>query len=436
VAGVRLALTPGFDPSVARYLIYPADPVQAVSVTAVAGDALTIALNGDAIESGVATELEDVEPGSDIEVTVSNEAGASRTYTLVYVPSNFPELKVTVHTPEASTDPIYVSPQSNVSTYIIKLDNNGVPYFYREIESPVYDFKKHPNGQYSYAATLPGDTYEQVLLDASFEEVDRITTVGLENTDNHEFKILPNGNYIMIAYERIERDLTSFGGAEDARVADSILQEISPEREVLFEWNSWDYVSYDEHLGESAVDYAHANSIAIDTDEDWLVSLRGTSQVLKIDRSSGDVIWRLGGVSNEFEFIDDEYAGLCGQHTPARIDNGHLLMFDNGQNCYPEMPERGEHTRVVEYALDETAMTAQLVWSYSRRGELYTKSQGSAQRLPNGNTFIGWGYLTRLKAVMATEVNAEGEVVFEIEASYPGPDDPPPASYRAIRIPD
>lgn len=434
VDGVRLPLIPTFDPSVVRYMVYPTLPAEELTVTAVADDALTLTINGETVESGVATPLQGIEPDSEIELEVSDGAGASLTYTIVYVPEDFPELKVTVHEPQASTDPIYVSPQSKVAAYLIKLENSGVPLFYRRLDSAAYDFKKHPNGLYSYAATLPANNYEQVILDADFEEIGTITTTGLENTDNHEFQILPNGNYILLGYEPTTRDLTSWGGGADGRVRDSILQELSPDREVLFQWNSWDHMDYDERVGESDVDYAHANSITIDTDGDWLVSLRGLSQVVKIERTSGDVIWRLGGVSNDFEFINDLYAGLCGQHTAARVNDDNVLLFDNGQNCYPEMPDRGEHTRVVEYSLDETAMTAELVWSYSRKGQLYTKSQGSAQRLTNGNTFIGWGYLTDLKTVMATEVNSAGEVVFEIEASYP--DDPPPASYRAVRISD
>src|SRR5690606_736535 len=140
------------------------------------------------------------------------------------------------------------------------------------------------------------------------------------------------------------------------------------ELDVLFQWNSWDHMPYEEslYLERSARDYSHINSVHVEADGDWLLSSRGMAQVLKIDRGSGEVLWRLGGMDSDFAFVNDPFGGLCGRHTASRLESGNILLFDNGQYCWPEVPERGERTRVVEYRLDETAMTAELVWSYDR----------------------------------------------------------------------
>ena len=69
-------------------------------------------------------------------------------------------------------------------------------------------------------------------------------------------------------------------------------------------------------------------------------------------------------------------------------------------------------------------MTATMVWSYSRP-DTYSRSMGSSQRLSNGNTLISWG---NRPTVTATEVNAQGEVVWELFA-----DSEKPWSYRAFR---
>ena len=66
------------------------------------------------------------------------------------------------------------------------------------------------------------------------------------------------------------------------------------------------------------------------------MSARGTSQVSKIDKSTGVLLWTLGGKSNQFTFVDDPYGNLCGQHTASRLSNGNLLVFDNGQYCWPD----------------------------------------------------------------------------------------------------
>ena len=49
------------------------------------------------------------------------------------------------------------------------------------------------------------------------------------------------------------------------------------------------------------------NSVAIDYDDHIIVSNRHLSEVTKINRQTGDIIWRLGGVNNEFDFVNDEF---------------------------------------------------------------------------------------------------------------------------------
>lgn len=431
VSGVASGLTPTFKDNVRRYSVRASDPAGDVTLTAVADPALEIEIAGERTESGMARVMYDVEPGTAIEIRVSNREGQVRVYTLAYLPFDFPDLKVTVQRPGASTDPIYLALQSGVR-HLAKVNRHGVPLFYRKIDGDIRDFKKHPGGEHSYAVEVAENQWEHVVLDSSFREVDRVTAVGLEGTDHHEFLMLENGNFVVLAYVPTLRDLTEFGEGADARVFDSMLQEITPERDVVFEWNSWGHMSYDDSVKEPDLryEYAHVNSVFVDTDGNWLISARGLAQVLKIDRTTGEVIWRFGGKTNEFTFVDDPYGGFCGQHTATRVDNGNLLLFDNGRLCWPEMPERGEYTRVVEYELDEERKTARLVWSFSHE-EIYASSAGSAQRLPNGNTFIGWG--NSGQPVLATEVDRDGNVVFELEGRG---EMWAARSYRAYRLAD
>lgn len=432
VDGVEIGLKPSFDPETTRYSVLASDPAGTLRVELGAPSALHIEIDGVEAAPGVPVALPDVTPGSEFAIEVTNDAGDSRSYRVSYLPADFPNFVVAERKSTASEDPIYLSARSRGSYYVVKLDNNAVPLFYRKTEQLSFDFKKHPTGELSYAEFMPGTTQaEHVVLDETYAEIDRITTVGLDDTDEHEFLIQPNGNYIVLAYEPVYRDLSEFGLGTYEYLRDGIWQELSPAHEVLFQWNSWNHMVFDEtvYQEKDAHDYSHMNSLFVDADGNWIVSSRGMAQVLKIDRLTGDVLWKLGGVQNQFTFVNDPFGGLCGQHTASILDNGHLLLFDNGQYCYPEMPERGELTRVVEYAIDEDAMTAELVWSYSREGA-YTQSQGSAQRLPNGNTFIGWGAGTRY---LATEVNPDGEIVFELQgraaSGYT-------QSYRARRFAD
>src|SRR5262249_1557432 len=139
------------------------------------------------------------------------------------------------------------------------------------------------------------------------------------------------------------------------------------------------------------VDYVHTNSIEIDTDGNIIASHRHLDQVTKIDLSTGDFIWRLGGVNNEFTFINDSDR-FSYQHDCRRLPDGNLTLYDDGNFHVPSK------SFAKEYQLDEANMTATLVWSYSHPNVngiiAYYDATGSVQRLSNGNTFIGWGRRT------------------------------------------
>jgi hypothetical protein len=435
ISGSKTPLNPDFQADVFRYSVVSNAAATGISITPTAGDSMIISINGAIVPSGTDYLLDPLNPGDVVEITVQTENSGSVSYALSYLPADFPELTVEVLEPEVSPGIVYLTLRGPTANYVAAIDNNGVPVFYKKEDRAISDFKQHPNGERSYAVrtgeltSLGRVISEQVVLNSDFEEIRRLRTVGLEHTDHHEFLILPNGNSILLAYEPAVRDLTAFGGAVDGVVEDSVIQEQDMNGQVVFEWNSWGRIFYADELRGNPTDYAHINSIVVDTDDNLIVSARGVSQVSKIDKSSGVLLWTLGGKSNQFTFINDPFSHLCGQHKASRLENGHLLIFDNGQYCWPEDPARGELTRVVEYELDETNFTAELVWSYSQDG-VYTLSGGSAQRLGNGNTLIGWN---RDPVILATEVDADGNKVFELTANVDGES---VRSYRALRFQD
>ena len=162
-------------------------------------------------------------------------------------------------------------------------------------------------------------------------------------------------------------------------------------------------------------DYAHINTIE-DADGDYVASLRGCSQVVRIDGETGEVIWRLGR-SNRSDadwiagagtppvpILGDPYGEFCGQHSATLIENGNLIMFDNGGHCVVDpatgesQREGGVFSRVVEYSLDRDSGTGQLVGAiFQRHHSLhsgfnrYARSQGHVEPMPNGHWLISWG---------------------------------------------
>jgi outer membrane protein assembly factor BamB len=189
------------------------------------------------------------------------------------------------------------------------------------------------------------------------------------------------------------------------------LVEVTPEGEVAFEWSALDHYQRSDFVMDDMLiwdntmlyDVIHANSIDVDSDGNYLVSIRHTSQVLKVDRQTGDVIWALGK-NGDFTFIDDSANGFSHQHDAHWLENGHLLLFDNGNDYANPV------SNVVEYEIDEQSLEVRLVWAYSTEDHHFAPNRGSAQRLPNGNTLINW--VSRQPNIQ--EVTPEGELVLEI----------------------
>lgn len=440
VSGAATPLNPPFDPLVHRYSVVADDSPEDLSLEASAPRSYLISVDGAITASDIPVSLATLQHGRVVTIEVHTrlrDSSEPAVYEVVYLPPDFPQLIVTTHTPEVSTDPLYVNLNGSRAFYVAILDNHGVPFFYRRESEPVFDFKWHAaTGERSYLRQTGArnrwgrQDAEAVILDSDFNEIDAVKTVGLSHTDVHDFLITPHGELVLIAYDGARRDLTAFGlGAADL-VEESVVQVLDrATRQVSFQWNSWGAIPFDDQIGPTRrAEYAHVNSVIEDRDGSLIVSARGTSQVIKIARPSGLVVWKLGGRSNQFVFRDDPFPHLCGQHSVTRLESGNLLVFDNGQNCWPAIAERGRRTRVVEYRLDEDRLEATLVWSYEQDGA-FSAAQGSAQRLPNGNTLIGWGTGPRM---LATEVNARGEKVFEIVAyDRAGAVE----SYRAARYP-
>ena len=105
-------------------------------------------------------------------------------------------------------------------------------------------------------------------------------------------------------------------------------------------------------------DYFHMNAVRILKDGNYLASARHTQTIMKIDNTSGEIIWHMGkGKLNNFKFIDDPYNGFSHQHAPEELENGNILIWDNGIDSIKNA------SRVCEYKINENDLTATLVWS-------------------------------------------------------------------------
>jgi Arylsulfotransferase (ASST) len=265
---------------------------------------------------------------------------------------------------------------------------------------------------------------EYVIFDGSYREIARVRAGNGFRGDLHEFLISPQDTALLTAYAPARTDLSPIGGPEYGPVWDGIAQEVDIETgEVLFEWHSLEHVSIEESYGEPPddpdhlYDYFHVNSIDVDHDSNLLVSSRNTWTVYKVERNSGEILWRLGGKKSDFEMGPGTQSAF--QHDARRHKDGTITVFDNGAR-----PKVHEQSRGIVIELDEEKMSATLLREYTSPQKLLTTSQGNVQLLPNANVFIGWG-----SAPFISEFSYDGTLLFD--AQFP----PDVESYRAFRFP-
>jgi outer membrane protein assembly factor BamB len=122
-----------------------------------------------------------------------------------------------------------------------------------------------------------------------------------------------------------------------------------------------------------------------------LLSVLELDTVAVLDPGSGEIVWALSDLWRK-------------QHQPTVVGDGRLLVFDN----VGAGPDR---SRVLE--LDP--FTREVLWRYGGDPEtdFLSRTLGSCQRLPNGNTLI-----TESENGRALEVTPQGEVAWEFASPH------------------
>jgi hypothetical protein len=307
-----------------------------------------------------------------------------------------PELYVTMNN-NPSDGFLFLTPFSGTS-FLEITDKNAQPYWYLQANGFCGDFKEQPNGNLTY---YNGELHKHFELDYNYNKIDSFQCGNGYVTDIHELRILINGHALLLAYdpEFVDMSLIVPGGNPNATVTGLIIQELDENKNVVFQWRSWDHFLITDALHENLlannIDCVHGNAIEKDNDGNLIISSRHLDEITKINRSNGNIIWRLGGLHNQFTFINDTLH-FNYQHAVRRISNGNITIYD-----------------AVEYSIDEVNKTATLVWQYRNNPDIFGSWGGYVQRLENGNTFISWGGISPA----VSEVKPNGALVFS--AVYP-----------------
>ena len=222
---------------------------------------------------------------------------------------------------------------------------------------------------------------------------------------HHDLELTPDGRLAVLSFRRtpmqvaeqeviLREDLVCLlDQVGDGIECRSLYKGLSTDPDAYelseFEANTAGGLTYIDMVHSNSVEFIHRPDLAerdpLYAEGNVIVSMRHQDAVMIFRWETAELVWIWG--RGELE----------GPHDATILDNGNMLIFDNGLL-------RG-WSRVIE--LDP--VEKRIVWEYqaSPPESFYTASRGSSQRLPNGNTLICVSDGGR-----AFEVTHEGEVVW------------------------
>jgi len=277
-----------------------------------------------------------------------------------------------------------------------------------------------------------------------------------DNFIHHDIFQLPNGNYIGLGTSYGEGPIPigpwtplfqGLGFEADGEtiefdwMGDKIIEWDAETKEEVWSWDVFDYFNmndYDqlggiwfEAYNTNRFDWTHANAIWFDEDDSAIyLSSRHLNRITKIAYPSGNIIWNLGYELGSGDIDCGQDIGFSFQHSLAKLENGNILTFDNGNLSRELLNQEIKTSRSIEIDITETddGCEASLAWEYVLPEELYGYLSGNTQKLDNGNylsTTIGGGGTS-------IEVDGSGNEIWEANYNLQIPDG---LVYRAMRIP-
>jgi hypothetical protein len=234
------------------------------------------------------------------------------------------------------------------------------------------------------------------------QELDPQGNIVWEHRDpfqHHDGRRTEEGGAIYLSLEKLPRNIASQvkgglpGSDEDGMWADTIV-EVDAEGNTVWTWSAAEHLDFESDIlppNFTRYEWSHGNTIVPVGEDRVMVSFRSISVVGIISKRSGEFVWKIGSEI------------LAQQHDPSILDNGNVLVFDNG---ILKRDISRPYSRVIEI----DPRTNEIVWEYSESPyyNFYSPHISGARRLSNGNTLITEGAFGRM-----FQVTMEGEAVWE-----------------------
>jgi hypothetical protein len=400
----------------------------------------TVKINDKVIGIGktLEVELDELSVNKKIKIEVDNE----KDHRVIYIrtiSSQMPEMLVAG---ESVYNGNYYGILST-GTALYELNNQGKVVFYiaKDIdqEETYSDFKKHvledETIRYSYQRIIKNkdtsisinDTQgERVILDENYKEIKTLqlkksdTVQSEEELNGKDFIMLSDDHYILVGnqmkiVDNIPADLES--NPLGSKIISTLIQEVN-EDEIVFEFSSDDFSElyglsvnnndYTNTISQNP-DYMGFSSMVIDpVDENLICSFTNLNTIIKINRETGSIVWKLSGDLDQFGLTADQK--MSGQTQIDVTDKGYFVIFDNGIIT--------KKTRLLKIKLDEANKKILEYIEYTVPGH-QSIAGGNAKKIGDNQEVyaIGWGINNDGLAVLTEMDFNSGRKLFEI--SFP-----------------
>lgn len=292
--------------------------------------------------------------------------------------------------------------------YGLVIDNAGrVVWYHRFPNGAGLNFQAQPTGRYvARPPTASGQPVTWIEIDPLGNVTGMLSCAGGLQPRFHDLLVLTDGSYWIMCDETRTLDLTAMGGLADARVTGTVVQHIDASGGLAFSWSPFDHLAVTDldpvDRAGPVVNWTHGNALDLDADGNLYLSFRSLNEIVRIDTSTGAVVWRMGGPRNDFAFTGAPIPPFAGQHGVRITTSGEILLLDNHGDP--------AGSRARRYAYDDATRSAWLEASYPSVPAVRAELGGTTQHLPGGRTLVSFGSGGRVE-----EYDVAGNVVWRIE---------------------
>ena len=315
------------------------------------------------------------------------------------------------------------------------IDMQGRTVFERHFRGMVYDFRQwvlQGNTYYTYiindsnAYHIPGIALtagHAVLLDSNLNFIKNIylhPSHGLNAPKNlgldlHDIILLSPDHYFTMAVypHKVSNIPDAIPHHKSVTVASTVIQEVN-QGKLVWQWDASKFAEFYAASNRHNVftdtttvqDYMHIDAMTLDpTDSNLICSFRDLNQVIKINRSTGEIVWRFGGKNSDFNL--QSLDTFLGQHHITVTGKNSFMLLNNGDSLLRN------RSSIVTFNIEERTKKITSYKAYPLPSA-FIKQMGSVTKVGD-NFLVGGG-----TAKYIVEIDKKtGKATFELTANQP-----------------